>query len=161
MTGIEPALSAWEFADSIRFMQPDQQFRCSLSIRERPLITASNGPLMARRRGSEERLQHAGRQRPPVRVTAALPDGTEGQRIGESGDTGDTCLEAVSPPLAMFPSSRPVQGHRGQRGHLLYWHALIASTTPVGRGAAARRLGLVDIASTTPSVLSQRSLVRG
>jgi hypothetical protein len=50
MTGIEPALSAWEFAESVRFIRPDQQLICSLSVRERPPITAPNGPLMARRR---------------------------------------------------------------------------------------------------------------
>lgn len=48
--GIEPALSAWEFAESVRFMQPEHQIMSALSVRERPLIPASNGPLMARHR---------------------------------------------------------------------------------------------------------------
>ena len=48
MTGIEPALSAWEFAESVRFIQSEQQIRCTSTTRDRPLITTPNGPLMAR-----------------------------------------------------------------------------------------------------------------
>jgi hypothetical protein len=36
MTGIEPALSAWEFAEPVRFKQPEQQIRCTSTTRKRP-----------------------------------------------------------------------------------------------------------------------------
>jgi hypothetical protein len=45
-------LSAWKFSESVRLIRLDQQIRCTLTTRERPLITAANGPLMARHRRS-------------------------------------------------------------------------------------------------------------
>jgi hypothetical protein len=48
VTGIEPALSAWESTDFTRNMHRDQHFRGSASDREYPLFTALNGTLMAR-----------------------------------------------------------------------------------------------------------------
>jgi hypothetical protein len=49
VTGIEPALSAWESTDFTRNMHRDQHFRGSASDRETPLITVANGTLMAGR----------------------------------------------------------------------------------------------------------------
>ena len=49
MTGIEPALSAWEAVPSGPVTWPDLRGGVSASDRERPLFTGVNGPLMARR----------------------------------------------------------------------------------------------------------------
>ena len=49
VTGIEPALSAWEAVPSGPVTWPDLRGRVSASDRERPLVTGVNGPLMARR----------------------------------------------------------------------------------------------------------------
>ena len=49
VTGIEPALSAWEAVPSGPVTWPDLRRGVSASDRERPLITGFNGPLMARR----------------------------------------------------------------------------------------------------------------
>jgi len=48
VTGIEPALSAWEAVPSGPVMGPDLRSGLSASDRERPLVTGANGPLMAR-----------------------------------------------------------------------------------------------------------------
>jgi len=48
VTGIEPALSAWESAPSGPVTWPDLRDEVSASDRERPLVTGVNGPLMAR-----------------------------------------------------------------------------------------------------------------
>ena len=49
MTGIEPALSAWESVPSGPVTWPDLRGGLSASDRERPHFTGVNGPLMARR----------------------------------------------------------------------------------------------------------------
>jgi hypothetical protein len=49
VTGIEPALSAWEAVPSGPVTYPDLRREVSASDRERPLVTAVNGLLMARR----------------------------------------------------------------------------------------------------------------
>jgi len=49
VTGIEPALSAWEAVPSGPVSWPDLRDGVSASDRERPLVTEVNGPLMARR----------------------------------------------------------------------------------------------------------------
>ena len=49
MTGIEPALSAWESVQSGPSMWPDLRNGLSVSDRESPRFTPVNGPLMARR----------------------------------------------------------------------------------------------------------------
>jgi hypothetical protein len=49
VTGIEPALSAWEAVPSGPVTWPDLRGGVSASNRERPLVTEVNGPLMARR----------------------------------------------------------------------------------------------------------------
>src|SRR6476469_6970394 len=59
VTGIEPALSAWESVPSGPVTWPDLRGGMSAGDRERPLVTGVNGTLMARRTrprqsGSEE-----------------------------------------------------------------------------------------------------------
>jgi hypothetical protein len=49
VTGIEPALSAWESVQSWPSTCPDLRNRLSVSDRESPRFTRVNGPLMARR----------------------------------------------------------------------------------------------------------------
>jgi hypothetical protein len=48
VTGIEPALSAWEAVPSGPVTWPDLRGGVSASDRKRPLVTGVNGPLMAR-----------------------------------------------------------------------------------------------------------------
>jgi hypothetical protein len=48
VTGIEPALSAWESVPSGPVTWPDLRGGVSASDRERPLVTGVNGTLMAR-----------------------------------------------------------------------------------------------------------------
>ena len=48
VTGIEPALSAWEAVPSGPVTWPDRRGGVSASDRVRPLVTGVNGPLMAR-----------------------------------------------------------------------------------------------------------------
>ena len=48
VTGIEPALSAWESVPSGPVAWPDLRVGLSASDRKRPLVTGVNGPLMAR-----------------------------------------------------------------------------------------------------------------
>ena len=57
VTGIEPALSAWESVPSGPVTWPDLRGRVSASDRERPLFSGVNGPLMARRSSSDLRLE--------------------------------------------------------------------------------------------------------
>jgi hypothetical protein len=52
VTGIEPALSAWESVPSGPVAWSDLRISLSASGRERPLFTGVNGPLMARRSSS-------------------------------------------------------------------------------------------------------------
>jgi hypothetical protein len=49
VTRIELALSAWESVTSGPVALPDLRDRLRVSVRERPLVTEVNGPLMARR----------------------------------------------------------------------------------------------------------------
>jgi hypothetical protein len=49
MTGIEPALSAWESVPSRPVTRPDLRCAVPATDRERPLATGVNGTLMARR----------------------------------------------------------------------------------------------------------------
>src|SRR5438874_316223 len=49
VTGIEPALSAWESVRYRPLMPSDLQDGLSVNVRERPLVTGVNGTLMARR----------------------------------------------------------------------------------------------------------------
>ena len=56
VTGIEPALSAWEAVPSGPVTWPDLRGGVSASDRERPLVTEVNGPLMARRPGHVVRV---------------------------------------------------------------------------------------------------------
>src|SRR5258705_3493712 len=74
VTGIEPALSAWEAVPSRPVTWPDLRGGVSASDRERPLVTGVNGTLMGAPRG------------------AVVPDGGErpsisspSQRRGEAG----------------------------------------------------------------------------
>ena len=51
VTGIEPALSAWESVPSGPVTWPDLRVGVSASDRERPLVTGVNGPAILRDAG--------------------------------------------------------------------------------------------------------------
>jgi hypothetical protein len=59
VTGIEPALSAWEAVPSGPVTWPDLRGGVSAIDRERPLVTGVNGPLMARRTAVRRALMAA------------------------------------------------------------------------------------------------------
>src|SRR5690242_9791829 len=56
VTGIEPALSAWEAVPSGPVTRPDLRGGVSATDRERPVFTGVNGPLMARADRSPARV---------------------------------------------------------------------------------------------------------
>ena len=57
VTGIEPALSAWDYTDCVRNMHREQHFRGSANDRETPLITGVNGPAPSPLRAWRHRRQ--------------------------------------------------------------------------------------------------------
>ena len=72
VTGIEPALSAWEAVPSGPVTWPDLRGGVSASDRERPLVTGVNGPLMARRTAVRPALMAAPWSSPSSSI-AAIP----------------------------------------------------------------------------------------
>jgi hypothetical protein len=87
VTGIEPALSAWESVLSGRVTWPDLRFDVSVSDHEGLLVTGVNGTLMARRT--------------PPALMAAIPwagepnQGLRSDRGPYSGYALRTCVIAV------------------------------------------------------------------
>ena len=79
VTGIEPALSAWEAVPSGPVTWPDLGRGVSASDRERPLDTGVNGPLMARRTAVRPALKAASWSS-PVLLDSCCPSG-RGRRV--------------------------------------------------------------------------------
>src|SRR3954452_1338099 len=79
VTGIEPALSAWESVPSGPVTWPDLRDGVSASDRERPLVAGVNGPLMARRTGLRLALMAASWSS-PVLLDGCRPSG-RGRRV--------------------------------------------------------------------------------
>jgi len=79
VTGIEPALSAWEAVPSGPVTWPDLRRGVSASDRERPLVTGVNGPLMARRTAVRPALKAASWSS-PVLLDSCCPSG-RGRRV--------------------------------------------------------------------------------
>ena len=99
VTGIEPALSAWESVPSGPIMRPDLRGGVSASDRDRPLVTGVNGPLMARRTA----VRHALKVVPwpsPVLLNSCDPSG-RGGRV--------KAREATACGLALTRRTRPRQ----------------------------------------------------
>jgi hypothetical protein len=98
VTGIEPALSAWESTDITRNMHHDQHFRGSASDRETPLITVVNGPLMARLECWRERVMS--------RTTRSLPSRAVSRLCGDLGGQASAgrAGPAASPPVLTRPA---------------------------------------------------------
>jgi hypothetical protein len=71
VTGIEPALSAWEAVPSGPVTYPDLRREVSASDRERPLVTAANGPADRGTACAEDRVLAP----PPSSSIAAVPTG--------------------------------------------------------------------------------------
>jgi hypothetical protein len=107
MTGIEPALSAWESTDSVRIMHVEQQKAPSTSTREIPRVTGANGPPMARQATRRAAVTGRGGRTCPRVLQPHFATG-HGDRELESGDAGDTCSRAVSPlHQYVFADHRP------------------------------------------------------
>jgi hypothetical protein len=81
VTGIEPALSAWESVPSGPVTCPDLRFGVSASDRERPLVTGVNGPLMARQIAARP-APIAVPDPPPSFSIAAIPRAARRMRVG-------------------------------------------------------------------------------
>ena len=99
VTGIEPALSAWEAVPSGPVTWPDLRGGVSASDRERPLITGVNGPLMARRTAVHPALMGASWSS-PVLLDSCRPSG-RGRRV--------KAREATACGLALTRRTRPRQ----------------------------------------------------
>src|SRR5690242_1650429 len=90
VTGIEPALSAWEAVPSGPVTWPDLRGGVSASDRERPLVTGVNGPLMARRTVVRPALIAVPWSSPSSSIAA---DPRPGARQSSSEEDGTTGLE--------------------------------------------------------------------
>src|SRR6185437_8845459 len=99
VTGIEPALSAWEAVPSGPVTWPDLGRGVSASDRERPLVTGVNGPLMARRTAVRPALKAASWSS-PVLLDSCCPSG-RGRRV--------KAREATACGLALTRRARPRQ----------------------------------------------------
>ena len=99
VTGIEPALSAWEAVPSGPVTWPDLRREVSASDRERPLVTGVNGPLMARRTAVRSGLM-AVPWSSPVLLDSCRPSG-RGRRV--------KAREATACGLALTRRTRPRQ----------------------------------------------------
>jgi hypothetical protein len=93
VTGIEPALSAWESAPSGPVTCPDLREVVSASDRERPLVTEVNGPLMARLLGVQPALMTVPRSS-PVLLDSCRPSGR------------GRCARLAKRPRAAWPLTR-------------------------------------------------------
>ena len=95
VTGIEPALSAWEAVPSGPVTWPDLRGGVSASDRERPLVTGVNGPLMARRTAVRPALMAVPCSSPSSSI-AAIPrawlpcQGSRSDRVRLGLDTADS-----------------------------------------------------------------------
>ena len=109
MTGIEPALSAWEAVPSGPVTWPDLRVGVSASDRERPLVTGVNGTLMARRIVVRPALMAAAWSF-PVLLDSCRPSG-RGRRV--------KAREATACGLALTRRTRPRQSSSEKDGTTL------------------------------------------
>ena len=109
VTGIEPALSAWEAVPSGPVTWPDLRGGVSASDRERPLVTGVNGTLMARRTAVRPALM-AGSWSSPVLLDSCRPSG-RGRRV--------KAREATACGLALTRRTRPRQSSSEEDGTTL------------------------------------------
>ena len=108
VTGIEPALSAWEAVPSGPVTWPDLRSGVSASDRERPLVTGVNGPLMARRTAVRPALM-AVPWSSPVLLDSCHPSG-RGRRVKAREATA--CGSALTRRSWPRQSSSEVDGAR-------------------------------------------------
>jgi hypothetical protein len=106
VTGIEPALSAWEAVPSGPVTWPDLRGGVSASDRERPLVTGVNGTLMSRRTVVRPGLMAASWSS-PVLLDSCLPSG-RGCRV--------KAREATACGLALTRRTRPRQSSSEEGG---------------------------------------------
>ena len=106
VTGIEPALSAWEAVPSGPVTWPDLRVGVSASDRERPLVTGVNGTLMARRTAVRPALMAASWSS-PVLLDSYHPSG-RGRRV--------KAREATACGLALTRRTRPRQSGSEEDG---------------------------------------------
>ena len=96
VTGIEPALSAWEAVPSGPVTWPDLRVGVSASDRERPPVTGVNGTLMARRTAVRPALMAASWSSPvlldscPSLGSWPLCQGSRSDRVRLGLDTADS-----------------------------------------------------------------------
>ena len=124
VTGIEPALSAWEAVPSGPVTWPDLRGGVSASDRERPLVTGVNGPLMARRTAVRPALLSVSCSS-PVLLDSCRPSGW-GRRV--------KAREATACGLALTRRTRPRQSSSEEDAILL----VERNSEPVHVGASGR-----------------------
>jgi hypothetical protein len=138
VTGIEPALSAWESVHSGPSIWPDLRSGLSVSGRESPRFTRVNGPLMARL------LDHV-ESRPSANFFQAghIPSWRGSHERYALSPVADACrwlLLLLSPLLsaAVWVTTRTVQGMaRVRSGQAPAWP--LSSDRSVRRGSGVKR----------------------
>ncbi len=120
VTGIEPALSAWEAVPSGPVTWPDLRRGVSASDRERPFVTGVNGPLMARRPAIRPAL---------IAVPWSSPVLLDSYRLSGRG----RCVkarEATACGLALTQRTRPRQSGSEEDGTISRGSGAVSSSSP-------------------------------
>jgi hypothetical protein len=121
VTGIEPALSAWESVPSGPVTWPDLRVSVSASDRERPLFTGVNGPLMARPSWSDLGVTCTDRHAlllPPPRSLLPLLPCMRPARAASSVRSGYGSAGSTDRLGAATTRANTTRGsHRGLSGH--------------------------------------------
>jgi hypothetical protein len=123
MTGIEPAMSAWESTDFVRIIHLEQHITPTLSSRDRPLITASNGLLIARHRRPKSGCNTLGSDNHPSVLEPLFALGHGDRELERAGTLG---TPAPGPCPRSSSASAPVgrgSGTPGTAGTLFLYRA--------------------------------------
>jgi hypothetical protein len=139
MTGIEPRMTSSEAGESVRIIHAEQCSDVPMSARERPILPGAKWHANGTAPGGKGGCNTTGAGQLPQGVTAALSNGTRGQRIREGGDTGDTRPRAVSPSRGHVSAVQQWFGDTGDTG----------DTFCTGRGAPLSTVLLRVLLHTT------------
>src|SRR5215469_16010061 len=123
VTGIEPALSAWESTDFGPNTCFDLHFRQCAGIREIPRFTPLNGPLMARSSGVKDAgtlSDWSGIGQPrTIRECSSMTSGLRDRELERRGTLGTLPLAYCPREWETFPQVRVCSGTLGTPGTFL------------------------------------------